>query len=67
VVPADPELPVVLPQAATNRTSVATMRIAHQARFETFEIEKWHSIMGFSLASMGTVMERLKDLEIDTR
>jgi hypothetical protein len=39
VVPPDPALLVVLPQAAKNRTSVASMRTMHQARLETFEME----------------------------
>src|SRR6266581_6027408 len=54
VVPPDPELLVLLPQAAKNRTSVATMRTVHQAGLETFEMEKLCCIMGSSLASMGT-------------
>jgi len=54
VVPSDPELLVLLPQAAKNMTSVATMRTVHQAGLETFEMEKLCCIMGSSLASMGT-------------
>jgi hypothetical protein len=38
--PPDPELLVLLPQAATNRTSVATMRTVHHARLEPFEMER---------------------------
>ena len=40
VVPPDPELLVLLPQAAKNRTGVAPMRTVHQARLETFEVER---------------------------
>src|SRR6266853_1089463 len=54
VVPPDPELLVLLPQAAKTRTSVATMRTVHHARLETFEMERLCCIMGSSLASMGT-------------
>jgi hypothetical protein len=51
VVPPDPELLVLLPQAAKSMTSVATMRTQYHPWLEPFEMKRLRRIMVSSLAS----------------
>src|SRR5258708_5853012 len=69
VVPPEPELLVLLPQATRSMTSVATMRTLHHARLELFELKRLRCIMVSSLASGDTVSgnESLNELQYSNK